>query len=99
MMLVSCYTADSIIIIVVMWNGLTLISSPAVSGHTGELKWSWSPKRLNVETKSIRRLKKCPPCRLSSSLQPTGLQQKHLDTLTAVSVVTKVLKAKLVMFS
>lgn len=38
-MLVSCYTADSIIIIVVIWNGLTLISSPAVSGHTGELKW------------------------------------------------------------
>lgn len=39
MMLVSCYTADSNIIIVVIWNGLTPISSPAVSGHTGELKW------------------------------------------------------------
>lgn len=97
MMLVSCYTSYGNIIIVVIWNGLTPISSPAVSGHTGELKWSWSPKRLNVETKSIRRLKKCPPCRLSSSLQPTRLQQKHLETLTAVSVVTKVLKAKLVM--
>lgn len=65
------------------------------------MNWSggWSPKRLNVETKSIRRLEKCPPCRLSSSLQPTRLQQKHLETFTAVSVVTKVLKAKLVMFS